>query len=532
VSSGAASVRVGPPDVVLAQREPRDAFVDPARAGVRVGTAPDGDALRVSVAAAERVSRVVLRWRRPPAPGVRVLGDAWERSYGDLEWRGLVAERPLPWSVVAHEPSGRTWGLGVAVRGAALAFWTVDDAGVTLWLDLRSGSAPLRPGDREVPACVVHGVAAEPPVTPFAAQRALSALLCRDPLPVGPVAGGNTWYYTYGRGLTGPGVVRDAAWLAGLVADHPVRPYYVVDDGWSPGGLGDGGGSGGPWDRGRRGAFDDMAAVAAGIRAAGARPGIWFRPLLLRDVPRAGRLGGGPGGWTLDPSHPATLARVHDDVARLRAWGFDLVKHDFSTFDVLRRWGYSFGPFPSESAPPLADDACTTAEAFGRLYRAVRHGAQDVVVVGCNAVGHLAAGLVEAQRTGDDTSGQVWGRTRRMGVNTLAFRLAQHRAFFAVDPDCAPITPLTDRRLDLQWLDLVARSGTVLFASVDPAVRAEVEGDVAAALRLALDGGAPGGVEPLDWTGTTSPVRWRSGDGEVRYDWSQAFGGDPFEFGP
>ena len=45
-----------------------------------------------------------------------------------------------------------------------------------------------------------------------------------------------------------------------------------------------------------------------------------------------------------------------------------------------------------------------------------------------------------ANRTGDDVSGRLWERTRRMGVNTLAFRLAQNRSFFIVDADCVPLT--------------------------------------------------------------------------------------------
>ena len=88
-------------------------------------------------------------------------------------------------------------------------------------------------------------------------------------------------------------------------------------------------------------------------------------------------------------------------------------------------------------------------------------------MLGCNVVGHLAAGLVHAQRTGDDTSGRGWERTRRMGVNTLAFRLAYHRRFCTLDADCVANTPLTDWSKNRQFLDLIARSGTALFVSVD-----------------------------------------------------------------
>lgn len=65
-------------------------------------------------------------------------------------------------------------------------------------------------------------------------------------------------------------------------------------------------------------------------------------------------------------------------------------------------------------------------------------------MIGCNTVGHLAAGLVQVQRTGDDTSGRQRERTRRMGVKTLAFLLAQHNRLFVLDADCVPCTPQTD----------------------------------------------------------------------------------------
>jgi alpha-galactosidase len=147
-------------------------------------------------------------------------------------------------------------------------------------------------------------------------------------------------------------------------------------------------------------------------------------------------------------------------------------------------------------------------------------------------VGHLAAGLVQAQRTGDDTSGRHWERTRRMGVNTLAFRLAQHGRLFTVDADCVPSTPQTDWALNRQLLDLVARSGTALFVSVDPSTRTDaVDADLGAALRIALDGGQPGGVEPLDWLASPTPSRWRCGDEVRTYDWMQSTGADPYDLG-
>ena len=84
----------------------------------------------------------------------------------------------------------------------------------------------------------------------------------------------------------------------------------------------------------------------------------------------------------------------------------------------------------------FADRSRTTAEIIMDHYRSIRAGAGDAVLIGCNTIGHLSAGIFEVSRTGDDTSGKEWDRVRKMGVNTLAFRMPQHGAFFAADADC------------------------------------------------------------------------------------------------
>ena len=80
------------------------------------------------------------------------------------------------------------------------------------------------------------------------------------------------------------------------------------------------------------------------------------------------------------------------------------------------------GTFPAGSVR-------TTAEVIDDLYRTIRAAAAESVVIGCNTVSHLSAGRFEICRIGDDTSGTEWPRTRRMGVNSLAFRAAPHAAF-------------------------------------------------------------------------------------------------------
>jgi len=189
----------------------------------------------------------------------------------------------------------------------------------------------------------------------------------------------------------------------------------------------------------------------------------------------------------------------------------------------------------------FADRTRTTAEIVRALYRTIRDAAQEVVLIGCNTVGHLGAGLFEVQRTGDDTSGREWERTRKMGISTLAFRMAQHDTFFAADADCVGLTQhdtffaadadcvgLTQHlpwELNRQWLELLAASGTPLFVSADPAA---VGPEQRAALIIAFARAATvqPPAEPLDWLDTTAPRRWKFGDEIREFSWTPESGID------
>ncbi len=128
----------------------------------------------------------------------------------------------------------------------------------------------------------------------------------------------------------------------------------------------------------------------------------------------------------------------------------------------------------------------TTAEVIEDLDRTIRAAAGDALVIGCNTVSHLSAGHFEICRVGDDTSGTDWARTRKMGVNTLAFRGPQHGAFYVADADCVGVTKAVPWPFNRQWLDLLARSGTMLFVSLAPdALGSDERRDLKAALALA-----------------------------------------------
>jgi alpha-galactosidase len=542
----ASSVRTTSPMITALPELPARIFVDhgdgtlamTTRAGNRFTTAhasidvtpADDGATSVDVTCpAGPISRVVLRWDAAFPEAALFLGDHWERGYGDLQWRHLQPERVMPWYFACHDvATGRTFIAGVKTQPAAMCFWIVDGGGVSLWLDLRNGGSPCIPGDRKIAAATIVSMSSHDQ-TPMAALTRFCRRMCPSPrLPAAPVCGNNNWYYAYGRDFDADAMRRDAAFLADISAGHPNRPFCVIDAGWTPGSVC----PGGPWTAGDPTRFPDMPGLAQDMTRLGVRPGIWMRPTALTKVDDPHRLRAGAAGAAekpLDLTLPENVALIRDDVARVRSWGYELIKHDFSTFDVFGRWGFEMGAELTRGDWHFHDRSLTNAEIILRHYRNLRDAAGDAVLLGCNTIGHLAAGVFEVQRAGDDTSGRAWERTRRMGINTLAFRLPQHNTFFACDADCCAHTGATPWAFDRQFLNLVARSGTPLFISVDPrTVQPDQRFAYRAAMLTALSGGDSGGAEPLDWLYSTTPRVWRLGSRTVTYRWEEPSGTNPF----
>ena len=130
-------------------------------------------------------------------------------------------------------------------------------------------------------------------------------------------------------------------------------------------------------------------------------------------------------------------------------------------------------------------------------------------------------------RSGDDTSGANWDRTMIMGVNTLAFRLAQHKAFFHIDADCVGITEQIDWEMNKQFLELIALSGTPLFCSMKPsAVTEEMKPALKEAFRLASEQKTR--MKPLDWMDNSIPAVYEVDGEKHTYHWMQKHGTNGF----
>lgn len=485
-------------------------------AGISVTFVSGREALAVELEApSTAVRKLRMRWRGRQDAVRLILGDAWERGYGDLEWRGFVPDRVMPWYFAAFD-GNVTHAYGVRTGANALCYWEADPQGVTLWADVRSGGVGVELGNQRLPVCEIvtrQGVRGE---SAFAALHAFCMTLCdRARIPPDPVYGSNDWYWAYGKN-SAETILTDARHIVDLSPTIANRPFAVIDDGWQPE-RGQAKSGVGTWDRGNE-KFPDMPRLAADIRKIGARPGIWIRPLLAAtDTPASHRLARDRA--ILDPTVPEVRRKIFDDIARVRDWGYELIKHDYSTFDIFGRWGSTMGDTLTREGWAFAGGRTrTTAQVIADLYQTIRHAAGEASVIGCNTISHLSAGMFEICRVGDDTSGREWARTRKMGVNTLAFRGAQHGAFYVADPDCVGVTADIPWALNRQWLDLLARSGTMLFVSMAPdALGDEQRRDLRAALALAATRQPL--AEPLDWQQSSWPRTWKVGGTDVTYDW-------------
>jgi alpha-galactosidase len=490
--------------------------------GIAVRTEVQAAGLHVRISAPQsRPTHVHLRWEVVVPADVLVLGDHWERSYGDLHWSGLVPERVLPWYFLTRQAE-TLHGYGVKTGCGALCFWQVDPKGVSLWLNVCNGGSGVELGERELLAATVVSRRGQGGEEATRAARAFCATMCdRSRQAPRVVYGSNDWYYAYGRN-TAEQIERDADLMASLAPAKGERPFTIIDDGWQ-----------------NRKAFPDVAALARAIRQRGVRPGLWIRPLQAPSdadagllLPRARFRANRRASLAYDPTIPEALDIVLGKVREAVRWSYELVKHDYSTYELFGQWGFEMKAQPSVGDWAFHDRSRTNAEVVRDLYTAIRQAAGDrTILIGCNTIGHLAAGLFEIQRTGDDTSGTRWERTRRMGVNTLAYRLPQHRTFFLLDADCVPITAATPWANNRQWLDLLARSGTVLLVSPEPgAVGGEQRQAMREAFQVVMSAGDD--IRPVDWQ-TTTPSHWEmgSGTGLVRrdYNWYERAGAWPYD---
>jgi alpha-galactosidase len=474
----------------------------------------------------QQLNAVRLKWAHKMPAGAMFLGDHWERSYGDLQWKTKPADVKNPWYVLIHDAKN-TAAFGVKTGTNSICWWGLNSESLELTLDTHSGGNGVMLGSRTLHAADLITTQGKPGETPFQTDHRFCGMMCEKPRrPKQPVYGINDWYFAYGNNNFDL-IKKTTAMMSELVTDTNNKPFSVIDAGWatySPYFPGDGG-----WNDDfsvPNAKFKDMHLLGDEIKKSGMRPGLWMRPLCARHDEKPSLLAPKIPGRddakrpVLDPTIPENIARIKRNFDFYKSWGYEMVKHDFSTYDITGRWGFDMKDSITSPNWNFNDRSRTTAEIILDLYRAIREAAgEDIYIIGCNTMSHLSASIFELCRIGDDTSGNEWDRTRKMGVNTLAFRLPQHNKFYAVDGDCVGLTTKISWQRNKQWLDLLAQSGAPLFISAQPEAIGEAQ---RAAIKTAFAQAAkvqPLG-EPLDWTTNIQPKKWKLNNKVVDFDWS------------
>ncbi|GIW19630.1 glycoside hydrolase family 36 protein [Tepidiforma sp.] len=323
-----------------------------------------------------------------------------------------------------------------------------------------------------------------------------------------------SWYYFYDR-------VSEADVLANLeemVRERHPAEVVQIDDGYQS--------HTGDWLTPNAKFPSGMAALAARIREAGYRPGLWLAPFVLNEHSAALRdhpemVLRTPGGETVFVQtwlgRCAVLDCTHPEA---EAWLRNVIR------TVVRDWGYSY----------LKLDACSYAARPASTVRYYRPGTtalanlrrgleiireeagDDTFLLGCTCHFGPAIGLVDAMRVGPDVK-ETWAAGPNPSVRH-AMRLTlqrnwMHRRWWVNDPDCLIVrdtdTELTEA--EVRFLATgIALSGGMVVASDDlpklPPARRE--------MALALFPPAGVAARPVEPGDGPAPRAWRADLGDGR----------------
>ena len=149
---------------------------------------PDGLVLTLT-APSTPIAVVHVRWQAKVTADLQVLGDAWERSYGDVGWRNVIPERSMPWYFATYDGAA-CHGYGVKTDARALCLWQLDPQGVSLWLNVANGGDGVELGERHLTMATMVTRRGTKDVSAFDEVTALCrAMSTRKSRPMTPIYG-------------------------------------------------------------------------------------------------------------------------------------------------------------------------------------------------------------------------------------------------------------------------------------------------------------------------------------------------------
>ena len=276
----------------------------------------------------------------------------------------------------------------------------------------------------------------------FFATGARQAMLARigdaiaknHPSPIfRPEPAGWCSWYCFGPRVTSQDVLAN---LDAIAKQIPALKYVQIDDGYQAA-MGD-------WLVTGQAFGGDILGVLKEIRRRGFEPAIWVAPFIAEENSQVFREhpewflkdeAGKPlasnavsfGGWrhgpwyAIDGTHPGAQKHLEDVFRTMRQdWGCTYFKMDANFWGALHGGRHY-------------DSQATRVESYRRGMEAIRRGAGDAFLLGCNHPIWPSFGLIHGSRSSDDIK-RTWAKIRGVARQTF-YRNWQNGRLWWNDPD-------------------------------------------------------------------------------------------------
>ncbi|MFI5195368.1 MAG: hypothetical protein ACHQD7_14975 [Chitinophagales bacterium] len=122
----------------------------------------NGDFLSLYISAPGReLEFIQCHWKQNTSASSKVLGDHWERSYGDLAWDAPDMSRKAPWYMLISSGE-QTQAFGVKTGASTICYWQVSTESLELVMDTNSGGLGVLLGERNLHAADIVTMENEP----------------------------------------------------------------------------------------------------------------------------------------------------------------------------------------------------------------------------------------------------------------------------------------------------------------------------------------------------------------------------------
>ncbi len=276
-----------------------------------------------------------------------------------------------------------------------------------------------------------------------------------------PIPTGWCSWYCFGPRVTARNVLGNLDVIARQI---PGLKYVQIDDGYQPA-MGD-------WLETGKAFGGDVVSVLKEIRKRGFEPAIWVAPFIAEESSHVFRQ---HPDWFIKDADGKPLAADKVTFAGWRHapwYALDgthpgVKKHFEQLFSVLRRdWGCSYFKLDANfwgamHGGRFHDPKATRVEAYRRGMEAMRRGAGDAFILGCNHPIWPSFGLIDGSRSSGDIK-RKWQTLASVARQTLSRNWQDGRLWWN-DPDAVLLTgDLSDDEFQFHATVIYACGGMVL----------------------------------------------------------------------